>query len=216
MFTQGAWAEDIVHDAEYYVPKAQNGKSWAAEDKALDNKLAELRKKHGTPPNIIHVMWDDTSYGDVGIPQISKIRGFETPNINRMAEEGIMFTRIYTEVGCTPSRAAVLTGRHAVRSGMYVIGLKNEMLQPNPYQLDKTFSPTGFVGYVEGKKGEQGREWRGTAKEDYDAFDPETKVRSMNFIRMVARRDRTGPVGWRHDSRSRPLHNICPVGRSHG
>ena len=107
----------IVHDAEYYILEAQNGERWAAEDTALDARLAELRAKHGTPPNIIHVMWDDTSYGDVGIPAINKIRGFETPSINRMAEEGIMFTRMYTEVGCTPSRAAVLTGRHAVRSG---------------------------------------------------------------------------------------------------
>jgi len=270
MFAQAVWAKDIVHDAEYYILEAQNGKAWAAEDKSLDKKLAELRKKHGTPPNIIHVMWDDTSYGDVGIPQISKIRGFETPSINRMAEEGIMFTRMYTEVGCTPSRAAVLTGRHAVRSGMYVIGfpieysgmrgeeetiaevlsekgyatafygklhlgdieqsyahnqgfdetlfgiynqifslfnahgeaanavigLKPEMLVENPYQLDNTFVPTGFVGYIEGKKGEQGREWRGTAKEDYDAFDPETKVRSMEFIRSNAAAGKPFYLAW--------------------
>ena len=121
-----AIAADIVHDAEYYILEAQNGEAWEVEDDALDTRLAELRKKHGTPPNIIHVMWDDTSYGDVGIPQISKIRGFETPNINPLADEGIMFMRMYTEVGCTPSRAAVLTGRHAVRSGMYVIGFPIE------------------------------------------------------------------------------------------
>ena len=121
-----ASAQDIVHDAEYYILEAQNGERWAAEDKDLDAKLAQLREKFGQPPNIIHVMWDDTSFGDVGIPAINKIRGFETPNINRMAEEGIMFTRMYTEVGCTPSRAAVLTGRHAVRSGMYVIGFPVE------------------------------------------------------------------------------------------
>lgn len=270
MFALGAQAKDIIHDAEYYILEAQNGEAWDAEDEALDKKLAELRKKHGTPPNIIHVMWDDTSYGDVGIPQISKIRGFETPNINRMAEEGMMFTRMYTEVGCTPSRAAVLTGRHAVRSGMYVIGfpieysgmrgeeetiaevlsekgyetafygklhlgdieesyahnqgfdetlfgiynqifslfnthgeaanavigLKTELLVDNPYQLDKTFAPTGYVGYIEGKKGEQGREWRGTAKEDYDAFDPETKVRSLEFIRRNAKAEKPFYLAW--------------------
>ena len=76
-----AQAADIVHDAEYYILEAQNGEAWKVEDDALDTRLAELREKHGTPPNIIHVMWDDTSYGDVGIPQISKIRGFETPSI---------------------------------------------------------------------------------------------------------------------------------------
>jgi len=103
----------IVHDAEYYILEAQNGEKWSGEDKALDTRLAELREKHGRPPNIIHIMWDDTAYGDVGIPAIQKVRGLETPNLNQMAREGILFTRMYTEVGCTPSRAACMTGRHA-------------------------------------------------------------------------------------------------------
>ena len=108
-------ADKIVHDAEYYVLEAQNGEKCAAEDTVMQVKLDELRKKHGRPPNIIHVMWDDTAYGDVGIPAIQKVRGLTTPSLNRLAEEGILFTRMYTEVGCTPSRAAVVTGRLAVQ-----------------------------------------------------------------------------------------------------
>jgi hypothetical protein len=73
----------IVHDAEYYILEAQHGQEWAAEDKELDAKLTELKAKFGTPPNIIHVMWDDTAVGEVGIPAIQKVRGFETPNITR-------------------------------------------------------------------------------------------------------------------------------------
>ena len=118
-----AGATGIVHDAEFYILNAQNGEKWTAEDKTLDQKLSELRKRHGAPPNVIHIMWDDTAYGDIGIPAIQKVRGLETPNLNKMADEGIMFTRMYTEVGCTPSRAASATGRLAVRSGMYNIGM---------------------------------------------------------------------------------------------
>jgi hypothetical protein len=44
----------IVHDAEYYILEAQHGARWASEDQDMDRKLAELREKHGTPPNIIH------------------------------------------------------------------------------------------------------------------------------------------------------------------
>jgi len=117
---------EIIHDAEYYVLEAQHGKKWAAEDKELDKKLAELRKKHGTPPNIIHIMWDDTGVGEVGIPQIQKMRGWETPNMNKFGQDGIFFTRMYTEPSCTPSRAAVMTGRHAVRNGMYNVGFPYE------------------------------------------------------------------------------------------
>ena len=47
---------EIVHDAEYYILEAQNGEKWAKEDKALDKKLAELRKKNGgKPPNILYL-----------------------------------------------------------------------------------------------------------------------------------------------------------------
>ena len=55
-FASCANAEEIVHDAEYYILEAQNGKKWAAEDKALNKKLAELKKKHGHTPNIVYIL----------------------------------------------------------------------------------------------------------------------------------------------------------------
>ncbi|MBW2583963.1 MAG: hypothetical protein JRE36_10375, partial [Deltaproteobacteria bacterium] len=43
----------IIHDAEHYILKAQHGEKWAAEDKQIDEKLSEIRKKNGDkPPNI--------------------------------------------------------------------------------------------------------------------------------------------------------------------
>lgn len=117
---------EILHDAEYYVLEAQHGEKWVAQDKELKKKLAALKKKHGTPPNIIHIMWDDTAVGEVGVPQIQAARGWSTPNINDFSKEGIYFARMYTEPSCTPSRAAVLTGRHAVRNGMYNVGFPYE------------------------------------------------------------------------------------------
>jgi arylsulfatase len=119
-------AKDIIHDAEHYVLKAQHGDKWNAQDVELDKKLKALRDKYGTPPNIIHIMWDDTGVGEIGIPEIQKMRGFETPNMNQFAAEGAFFTRMYTEPSCTPSRAAVMTGRHAKRNGMYNVGFPYE------------------------------------------------------------------------------------------
>ena len=49
------FAKEVVHDAEYYVLKVQNGENWAAEDKELNAKLAALKEKYGKPPNIIHI-----------------------------------------------------------------------------------------------------------------------------------------------------------------
>jgi arylsulfatase len=116
----------IIHDAEYYILEAQHEDVWAAQDKELDQKLAELRAKYGAPPNIIHIIWDDTAVGEVGVPAIQKLQGFETPNINRLAAEGINFMRMYSEPSCTPSRAASLTGRLPVRNGMYNVGFPYE------------------------------------------------------------------------------------------
>jgi arylsulfatase len=253
-------AADIVHDAEYYVLKSQNDARWAAEDEGLEARLAALREKHGTPPNIVYVLWDDTPFGDVGIPHLQKVRGFETPRLNKMAEDGIFFTRMYSEPSCTPTRNAVLTGRHPARNGTFIPGfpiergglrgdevtsgevlsaagyatgffgkghlgdveesylhnqgfdealftpynqvlslwnptgegvnavmsLLPEMLPPDAYELDEHFLPRGWVMAIEGKKGEPGREWRGTSHEDYAAFDPECEKRTLEFIRRNA------------------------------
>jgi len=152
-FGTSAWGKEIIHDAEYYVLEAQHGKKWAAEDKELDKKLAKLRKKHGTPPNIIHVMWDDTPVGEIGIPQIQKMRGWETPNMNKFSEEGIFFTRMYTEPSCTPSRAAVMTGRHAKRNGMYNVGFPYEYggLAAEEVTMAEVLSKAGYATAFYGK-----------------------------------------------------------------
>ncbi|MHC4553149.1 MAG: sulfatase-like hydrolase/transferase, partial [Planctomycetota bacterium] len=117
--TTQAASKDIVHDAEYYILQAQHGQKWAAEDKTLDKKLAEFRAKNdGRPPNIFYILIDDIGFGDLGIPELNSVRGYETPSINKIADEGMRFTRMYTEPSCTPTRVAFMTGRQPFRNGM--------------------------------------------------------------------------------------------------
>ena len=141
-------ATPIVHDAEYYILQSQNGEKWAAEDKVLDQKLAALKKKNGgKPPNIVYLLWDDTAFGAVGFPALQKNFGYETsPNMNRMAGEGINFTRMYTEPSCTPTRAAFLTGRHPVRHGMGVVGMPHEFsgLRAEEVTIAEVLSEAGY------------------------------------------------------------------------
>jgi len=253
----------IVHDAEYYVIEAQNGERWASEDKDLDKRLSELKKKHGKTPNIVYILWDDMAFGDAGIPAINKIRGFDTPSCNRIAEEGIMFTRMYVEPSCTPTRAAVMTGRQPYRNGMYipgfpvenggmsgdevtiaevlskagyatafygkghlgdieesyltnqgfdealftpynqvlslwnpigeganaVMGIMETQLTKSPYQLDDNFVPKGWIFTLDGKKGEQVKEWGLPIHEDYLKVDAECEKRTIDFIRKNAKAD---------------------------
>jgi arylsulfatase len=109
----------IVHDAEHYILEAQHGEKWAAEDKQIDTRLAELRSKNGgKPPNIVYILVDDVGFGEFGIPELNLVRGYRTPNINKLAREGVSFSRMYTEPSCTPTRAAFLTGRMPSRNHM--------------------------------------------------------------------------------------------------
>ena len=121
-----SWKNHIIHDAEHFILQSQHREKWAQEDNQVEAKLAESKQKFGTPPNIIHILWDDTHLGEVGIPAIQKVRGFETPNINRLAAEGINFMRMYSEPSCTQSRAALMTGRLPVRNGMTRVGMPYE------------------------------------------------------------------------------------------
>ena len=146
-------AKDIIHDAEHYVLLAQHGDDWAEQDKEIDKKLKALRDKYGAPPNIIHIMWDDTPVGEIGIPEIQKMRGFETPNMNQFREDGAFFTRMYTEPSCTPSRAAAMTGRHARRNGMYNVGFPYEYggLAAEEVTMAEVLSESGYATAFYGK-----------------------------------------------------------------
>lgn len=114
-----ASAADIVHDAEYYILEKQNGEKWSLEDKDLDQRLAEFRKSNGgKSPNIFYILIDDIGFGDLGSETLNVIRGYKTPNINKVARDGMRLARMYTEPSCTPTRVAFMTGRHPFRNGM--------------------------------------------------------------------------------------------------
>ncbi len=114
-----AFAKDIIHDAEYYIAEAQNGETWTAQDKLLDEKLAAFREKNGgKPPNIFYILIDDIGFGDLGSATLNSIRGYKTPSINEVAREGMRMARMYTEPSCTPTRVAFMTGRQPYRNGM--------------------------------------------------------------------------------------------------
>jgi arylsulfatase A-like enzyme len=178
-----ALARDIVHDAEYYVLKAQNGERWAAEDKTLDAKLAELKKKHGNPPNIVYLLWDDTQFGAVGFPAMQKNFGYETPHISRMGAEGIAFTRMYTEPSCTPTRAAFLTGRHPVRHGMGVVGMPHEFsgMREEEVTIAEVLSKAGYATahYGKGHLGDIEESYLHNQGFDEALFTPMNQITSL-------------------------------------
>ena len=84
------------------------------------------------PPNFIIIFADDLGYGDLGSYGHPTIK---TPNLDKMAGEGVRFTQFYVGSSiCTPSRAALLTGKLPVRTGMY--GNRSVLFPDNAGGLD--------------------------------------------------------------------------------
>ncbi len=83
---------------------------------AVNAPLFGAEQSHAGKPNIVIIFADDLGYGDLGCYGSPTIR---TPYLDGMAAEGLRFTDFYSAAEvCTPSRAALLTGRYPIRSGM--------------------------------------------------------------------------------------------------
>ncbi len=136
-----------MHDGEYEFLKRQHGERWAAEDKEIDAKLVEVRGENGgKPPNILYVLIDDVSFGQMGNPAMNYVMGIKTPRINDFAEESLSLMRMYTEPSCTPTRAAMLTGRHPVRIGIkeVKVALVGEGLQAEEVTIAEVLKGAGY------------------------------------------------------------------------
>lgn len=81
-------------------------------------KLAALRVKMGRAPNILIILVDDMGWGDIGVNGGGVAVGAPTPHIDRLARGGLNLTSTYSQPTCTPTRAALMTGRLPPRSGL--------------------------------------------------------------------------------------------------
>ena len=103
-------------------------------------------------PNIL-VIWGD----DIGIWNISRysmgMMGYQTPNIDRIANEGMIFTDYYGEQSCTAGRSAFITGQHPVRTGLTKVGIPGAELgiQPEDPTLAELLKPHGYTSGQFGK-----------------------------------------------------------------
>jgi len=107
--------------------------------------------KTPSSPNIIIIFTDDQGYGDLGC---YGAEGFETPNIDKMAEEGMLFTDFYvSQAVCSASRASLMTGSYAERVGIQgalspwnVTGL-----DPSKETIAKILKRRGYTNAIFGK-----------------------------------------------------------------
>ncbi len=75
------------------------------------------------PPNIVYVLVDNLGIGELGCYGGGILRGANTARIDAFAKEGLQLLNFAPEAQCTPSRSALMTGRHAIRSGNHTVAL---------------------------------------------------------------------------------------------
>jgi arylsulfatase len=104
-------------------------------------------------PNIVFIVSDDTGYGDLGPYGGGAGRGMPTPNIDRLANEGMTFFSFYAQPSCTPGRAAMQTGRIPNRSGMTTVAFQGQGggLPKAEWTLGSVLKQAGYQTYFTGK-----------------------------------------------------------------
>ncbi len=117
---------------------------------------AEPKQQQPAPagrPNIIMIISDDTGYGDLGPYGGGVGRGMPTPNIDRLAAEGMTFFSFYAQPSCTPGRAAMQTGRIPNRSGMTTVTFQGQPggLPAAEWTLASVLKTSGYKTFFTGK-----------------------------------------------------------------
>ncbi|MBI4763655.1 MAG: arylsulfatase [Deltaproteobacteria bacterium] len=86
-----------------------------------DFKLPESALSNTTKPNLIYFHVDNLGFGELGCYGGGELRGAPTPRIDQFAKEGFKLLNFAPEAQCTPTRAALLTGRYAIRTGCHSV-----------------------------------------------------------------------------------------------
>jgi arylsulfatase A-like enzyme len=97
-------------------------------------------------PNILVIMADDIGYWNISAYNRGMM-GYRTPNIDRIANEGALFTDYYGQQSCTAGRAAFITGQSPMRTGLLKVGLPGakEGLSDKDPTLAELLKPQGYV-----------------------------------------------------------------------
>jgi arylsulfatase len=108
--------------------------------------IAPAAAQQQQKPNIVIIWGDDIGQSDVSAYSRG-LMGFQTPNIDRVANEGVMFTDFYAEQSCTAGRASFITGQSGLRTGLTKVGLPGATLglQKEDPTIAELLKPLGYA-----------------------------------------------------------------------
>ena len=99
------------------------------------------------------ILADNVGYGDLGPYGGGELRGAPTPRIDQLAREGLRLTQYLVEPGCTPSRAALMTGQYSIRNGLSLIIVPGSAstLSKSAVTMGELFKGAGYATAIFGK-----------------------------------------------------------------
>jgi arylsulfatase A-like enzyme len=115
--------------------------------------LAALPAEAQQKPNVVFILADNVGYGDLGPYGGGELRGYPTPNADRLAREGLRLTQFLVEPSCTPSRSALMTGQYSIRNGLSLAAIPGtpNTLSANAYTMGQLFKDAGYATAIFGK-----------------------------------------------------------------
>ena len=146
---------------------------------------SKKEKKSISKPNIIYILADDLGIGDVSCYGSDKNK---TPIIDKLAKGGMRFTHGYTAPLCGPSRAMILTGRYAFRTGAVNQDMVAQIKPENEVLIPSVLKPEGYATAMVGKWSQFGLTPKDFGFDDYITFQGSgcywatEKKKSENYI----------------------------------
>jgi arylsulfatase len=110
--------DPIVAPAEVLADHREPVIRHPEQERAALARLDAYRAEHARNPNFCWILFDDVGWGDFGCYGGGVAVGAPTPNIDRLARDGLLLTSCYSEPSCSPSRATLMTGRLPMRHGL--------------------------------------------------------------------------------------------------
>ena len=130
---------------------------------------AALHAGNAPKPNVIIVLTDDQGYGDLSLTGNPILK---TPNMDRLAREGVQFTNFHVSPSCSPTRSVLMSGRHEFMNGVTHTVLERERLRLDTTTIAQVLKGAGYTTGIFGK-------WH---LGDEDAYQPDKRGFDEVFI----------------------------------
>ncbi len=170
-------------------------------------------------PNILIIWGDDIGPFNVSAYNMG-IMGYKTPNIDRIAREGIIFTDSYGDQSCTAGRSAFITGQHPIRTGLTKVGLPGapEGLQKEDPTIAELLKPHGYMTGQFGKNHLGDLDEHLPTNHGFDEFfgnlyhlNAEEEPEHPNYPKDPAFKERFGPRGVIKSSADGEIQDTGPL-----